>query len=57
METGMSIRWGKLGTQGTVKHIPIAQCDGNNPVQELKRRFVGKMNSGYSIMPHETKLP
>ena len=57
METGLSIRWGKHGTQGTVKHIPIAQCGGNNPVRELKRRFISKMNSGYNIMTHETKLP
>lgn len=57
METGISVRWGKLGTNGTVKHIPITQCKDKNPVLELKRRFMDKMNNGYNIMPHETKIP
>lgn len=57
METGISVRWGKSGTQGTVKHIPIVQCKNNNPVLELKHRFMSKMNNGYSIIQHETKIP
>lgn len=57
METGISVRWGKLGTNGTVKHIPITQCKDKNPVLELKRRFMDKMNNGYNIILHETKIP
>lgn len=57
METGISIRWGKDGAKGTVKHIPLIRCRNHNPVLELKHRFMDKMNSGYSIIIHETKLP
>lgn len=57
METGISVRWGKAGTNGTVKHIAIAQCKNKNPVLELKHRFMDKMNNGYNIIPHETKIP
>lgn len=57
MENGLSIRWGKMGTQGTLKYFPLERCKNKNPVLELKHRFMGKMNSGYNIMPHETKLP
>lgn len=52
MENGLSIRWGKMGTQGTLKHFPLERCKNKNPVLELKHRFMGKMNSGYNIMPH-----
>ena len=57
MENGISFRWGKLGTNGTVKHFPITQCKSKNPVLELKHRFMSKMNNGYNIVPHETKIP
>ena len=57
METGISVRWGKLGTNGTVKHIPIAQCIAYNPALELKRRILQKLDSGYDVIPHETILP
>jgi hypothetical protein len=57
MENGLSIRWGKMGTQGTLKHFALGQCKRNNPVLELKHRFMGKINNGYAIIPHETKLP
>lgn len=26
MENGLSVRWGKTGTQGTLKHFPLAKC-------------------------------
>lgn len=57
METGISIRWGKIGTAGTVKHIPISQCNQKNPVLELKSRTLSKLAKGYGIMPNETRLP
>ena len=57
MENGLSIRWGKMGTQGTMKHFSLNHCKNGNPVLELKHRFMGKMNTGYNIIPHETKLP
>ena len=57
METGISVRWGKLGVNGTVKHIPITQCKNKNPVLELKHRLQNKMNNGYNIIPHETVVP
>lgn len=57
MENGLSIRWGKMGTQGTLKHFPLNRCKNGNPVPELKHRFMGKMNTGYNIIPQETKLP
>ena len=57
METGVSIRWGKLGTQGTVRHFALAECRNNDPVRELKTRVLRKINKGYDIVPHETKLP
>jgi predicted DNA-binding WGR domain protein len=57
METGISVRWGKTGTNGTVKHIPLSQCYADNPVLELKTRILSKLNKGYDIIPHETVLP
>ena len=57
METGVSVRWGKLGTQGTVKHFPLTHCFDGDPVKELKRRVLEKLKKGYDIIPHETKLP
>jgi predicted DNA-binding WGR domain protein len=57
METGISVRWGKLGTNGTVKHIPLSQCRARNPSLELKRRILQKLDSGYDVIPHETILP
>jgi hypothetical protein len=56
-ETGISIHWGKSGTQGSVKHIAISRCERNNPVLELKRRAIGKLQKSYSVMPSETFLP
>ena len=57
LETGVSIRWGKLGTNGTVQHIPLSRCVACNPALELKRRILNKLDSGYDIIPHETILP
>lgn len=57
METGVSVRWGKLGTNGTVKHIPLSRCEKGNPVLELKARILSKLHKGYDIIPHETVLP
>jgi len=57
MESGVSIRWGRAGTAGTVKHFPLAKCKNHNPVLELKHRFMGKINNGYTIISHETKIP
>lgn len=57
METGVSIRWGKLGTQGTVQHLPLSRCQKQNPVLELKGRALHKLRNGYDIIPHETILP
>lgn len=57
MEIGVSVRWGKLGTNGTVKHIAIDQCKNKNPVLELKHRLLSKMSTGYTIIPHETVVP
>ena len=57
METGVSVRWGKLGTNGTVKHIPLSQCEKGNPVLELKNRVMSKHNKGYTLISHETTLP
>jgi len=57
METGVSVRWGKQGTNGTVKHIPLILCEKSNPVLELKKRAMSKINKGYDIIPLETTLP
>ena len=57
METGISVRWGKLGSNGTVKHIPAVQCKSSNPALELKNRLMNKMDNGYTIIPHETIVP
>ncbi|MDL2267826.1 hypothetical protein LJC46_07570 [Desulfovibrio sp. OttesenSCG-928-G15] len=57
MENGTAIRWGKGGTQGAIKHIPQSRCHRNNPVLELKRRFLEKIRKGYTLIPHETILP
>ena len=46
MENGLSVRWGKTGTQGTLKHFPLDRCKNKNSLLELKRRFMSKMNSG-----------
>lgn len=56
-ETGLSIRWGKTGSKGTVKHIAARLCQNNNPVLELKSRALHKLYKGYELMPHETQLP
>ena len=57
METGVSIRCGKLGTNGTVKHIPLSRCAARNSALELKQRILNKLDSGYDVIPHETILP
>ena len=57
MENGLSVRWGKTGTQGTLKHFPLDRCKNKNPLLELKRRFMSKMNSGYNLNLQETRLP
>jgi len=57
MENGLSVRWGKMGTPGTLKHFPLDRCKNKNPVLELKYRFMSKINNGYTIMQHQTKLP
>lgn len=56
-ESGITIRWGKYGTAGTTKHIPLTQCKQNNSVLELKTRSLGKIAKGYDILPHDTQLP
>ncbi|MDL2313821.1 hypothetical protein LJC36_02445 [Desulfovibrio sp. OttesenSCG-928-C14] len=53
----LSIRWGKLGSNGTLKRIPLAKCQDQNPVLELKNRSCGKLAKGYDLIPHETVLP
>lgn len=57
MENGLSVRWGKMGAQGTLKHFPLDRCKNKNPLLELKRRFISKMNSGYNLNLQETRLP
>ena len=57
IENGLSVRWGKTGTQGTLKHFPLDRCKNKNPLQELKRRFMSKMNSSYNLNLQETRLP
>lgn len=57
LETGLSMRWGKLGGQGTVRHVSARRCAQKNPVLELKKRVLQKLRSGYDIIPHETVLP
>lgn len=57
MENGLSVRWGKVGTQGTLKHFPLNRCKNGNPVLELKHRLMNKMNNGYNLNPQETRLP
>ena len=57
MESGVSIRWGRAGTAGTVKHFPLAQCKNNNPLLELKDRFMSKIGKGYNLNPHDTRIP
>ncbi len=56
-EKGISVRWGKLGSRGRTKHIPITYCRRNNPPFELKVRFLEKLRKGYLLMPYETNLP
>ena len=57
MDSGVSLCWGKLGSRGSRKHIPIEQCLHKNPVLELKGRVLDKLNNGYDLIPHETTLP
>lgn len=57
MEKGLSVRWGKTGTQGSLKHFPLDRCKNKNPLLEPKRRFMSKMNSGYNLNLQETRLP
>lgn len=57
MENGLSVRWGKMGAHGTLKHFPLSKCKNNNPVLELRNRFARKINEGYNSIPTETKLP
>ena len=57
METGLSMRWGKLGSNGRVIHLPIGRCRKQNTVLELKARVLAKLRQGYDLIPHETILP
>jgi predicted DNA-binding WGR domain protein len=56
-DTGFSMRWGRVGTKGTVHHIPRSNCQRGNPVRELKRRALEKLRKGYEIIPQQTQLP
>ena len=57
MESGVSIRWGKLGTRGTVKHIARSKCRDRNVARELLSRVLEKLHHGYNLIPYETVLP
>jgi len=57
MEIGLSMRWGKLTSQGQVKHITLKACRQHNAVLELKHRALEKLAKGYVIDPHRTVLP
>ena len=57
MEIGLSMRWGKMASQGQVKHIPLRSCRQHNAVLELKHRALEKLAKGYVIAPHRTVLP
>lgn len=36
MENGLSVRWGKMGTQGTLKHFPLDRCKNKSPLLETQ---------------------
>ena len=56
-KTGIAIRWGRVGTAGTLKHIPLSHCEQQNAALELKKRTLSKLRSGYVLTPAETALP
>ena len=54
---GVALRWGKIGTQGSIKFIPLDQCEKSNPAVELKARVLSKLYKGYQLVPQQTFLP
>ena len=54
---GVALRWGKIGTQGSIKFIQLDQCEKSNPAVELKARVLIKLYKGYQLVPQQTFLP
>ncbi len=54
---GVALRWGKIGTQGSIKFIQLDQCEKSNPAVELKARVLNKLYKGYQLVPDQTFLP
>ena len=54
---GVALRWGKIGTQGSIKFIQLDQCEKSNPAVELKARVLSKLCKGYQLIPQQTFLP
>lgn len=57
LEEGLNIQWGKCGTRGQQKFIPIEQCSGNSSVLEMQKRTVEKLRKGYVVLLHESRFP
>ena len=57
LEEGLNIQWGKSGTRGQQKFIPLNQCTGNDSVKEMLKRTVEKLRKGYIVLLHESRLP
>ena len=54
---GVALRWGKIGTRGSIKFIQLDQCEKSNPAVELKARVLSKLCKGYQLVPQQTFLP
>lgn len=57
LEEGLNIQWGKCGTRGQQKFIPINQCAGNSSVLEMQKRTIEKLKKGYEVLLHESRFP
>ena len=56
LEEGLNIQWGKPGTRGQQKFIPLNQCTGNDSMKEMLKRTVEKLRKGYIVLLHESRL-
>ena len=54
---GLALRWGKIGTRGSIKFIQLDQCEKSNPAVELRARVLSKLCKGYQLVPQQTFLP
>lgn len=53
--SGIELRWGRSGTTGQVRFLPVGSYQGT-PLSELQRRALDKISNGYIVNRQLTVL-